>query len=103
MVRIVSCKKVRAHNQEYVDGLKGKLNHEDQEGHEVELDDLSNRVIGCAIEVHRALGPGLLESTYEQCLSIGLALSNTQFQVQAPLAVEYEGVRLDCGYRVDPI
>ncbi|MFQ5707954.1 MAG: GxxExxY protein [bacterium] len=67
----------------------------------MEFDELSNRVIGCAIEVHRALGPGLLESAYEQCLARELALSDIQFQVQAPLPVEYKGVRLDCGYRVD--
>ncbi|MFQ6112684.1 MAG: GxxExxY protein [bacterium] len=67
----------------------------------MEFDELSNRVIGCAIEVHRALGPGLLESAYEQCLARELALSNIAFQVQAPLPIEYKGVRLDCGYRVD--
>jgi len=62
---------------------------------------LSNRVIGCAIEVHRALGPGLLESTYEQCLAQELKLNDIQFQLQYPLPVEYKGIRLDCGYRVD--
>jgi len=67
----------------------------------VEFDELSNRVIGCAIEVHRTLGPGLLESAYEQCLARELTLANIEFQVQAPLPVEYKGVRLDCGYRVD--
>jgi len=77
------------------------LNHEGHEEHEVKFDELSNRVIGCAIEVHRALGPGLLESAYEQCLARELALSDILFQVQAPLPVEYKGVRLDCGYRID--
>lgn len=67
----------------------------------MKFDELSNRVIGCAIEVHRALGPGLLESAYEQCLARELALSDILFQVQAPLPVEYKGVRLDCGYRID--
>lgn len=67
----------------------------------MEFDELSNRVIGCAIAVHRALGPGLLESAYEQCLAKELSLVNISFEVQAPLPVEYEGVRLDCGYRVD--
>ena len=67
----------------------------------MEFDELSNRVIGCAIAVHRALGPGLLESTYEQCLARELSLADTSFEVQAPLPVEYKGVRLDCGYRVD--
>ncbi len=54
----------------------------------MEFDELSNRVIGCAIAVHRALGPGLLESAYEQCLARELALSDIEFQVQTPLPVE---------------
>ena len=67
----------------------------------MEFDDLSHRVIGCAIEVHRELGPGLLESTYEQCLARDLSLSGISFNLQHPLPVEYKGVRLDCGYRID--
>jgi GxxExxY protein len=62
---------------------------------------LSQRVIGCAIEVHRVLGPGLLESTYEHCLARELSLNNIGFITQHPLPVEYKGVRIDCGYRVD--
>jgi GxxExxY protein len=65
----------------------------------MEFDDLSNRVIGCAIEVHRALGPGLLESTYGQCLAHELTLKGIAFKLQCPLPVEYKEVRLDCGYR----
>jgi len=67
----------------------------------MERDPLTGRVIGCAIEVHRCLGPGLLESTYEQCLARELDLQGIAFQLQLPLPVEYKGVRLDCGYRVD--
>jgi len=67
----------------------------------VEFDDLSNKVIGCAIEVHRTLGPGLLESTYEQCLARELALADISFEVQSQLPVEYKGVHLNCGYRID--
>jgi len=67
----------------------------------MQFDDLSNRVIGCAINVHRELGPGLLESTYEQCLAQELKLNGISFSLQHPLPVEYKGVRLDCGYRVD--
>lgn len=67
----------------------------------MEFDELSNRVIGCALEVHRELGPGLLESTYEQCLAHELKLNGIRFELQHPLPVEYKGVRLDCGYRVD--
>jgi GxxExxY protein len=65
------------------------------------FDRLSNQVIGCAIEVHRELGPGLLESTYEQCLAHELKLNNIEFKRQHPLPVEYKGIHLDCGYRVD--
>jgi len=67
----------------------------------MDFDKLSNRVIGCAIEVHRELGPGLLESTYEQCLAHELNLNGIEFRLQHPLPVEYKGIRLDCGYRVD--
>ena len=66
-----------------------------------EFSQLSNRVIGCAIEVHRLLGPGLLETTYEQCLAHELKLNDISFKLQHPLPVEYKGLRLDCGYRVD--
>ncbi len=67
----------------------------------MEFDDLSNRVIGCALSVHRALGPGLLESAYEQCLAHELSLNGIKFKLQHPLPVEYKGCRLDCGYRID--
>ena len=67
----------------------------------MEFDERSNRVIGCAIEGHRELGPGLLESTYEQCLAHELKLNGIQFKLQHPQPVEYKGIRLDCGYRVD--
>ncbi len=65
------------------------------------FDELSKRVIGCAIEVHRILGPGLLESTYEQCLAHELHQAGISFKLQHPLPAEYKGIRLDCGYRVD--
>ena len=67
----------------------------------MKFDELSNRVIGCAIEVHRELGPGLLESTYEQCLARELSLDGIEFKLQHPLTVGYKGMRIDCGYRVD--
>lgn len=67
----------------------------------MKFDQLSNRVIGCAIEVHRELGPGLLESTYEQCLAHELKVSGIAFRLQHPQPVEYKGFRLDCGYRID--
>ena len=67
----------------------------------MEFDELSHRVIGCAIEVHRELGPGLLESTYEQCLAHELKCNGISFQLQHPQPVQYKDVRLDCGYRID--
>ncbi|MHC1729403.1 MAG: GxxExxY protein [Syntrophobacteraceae bacterium] len=67
----------------------------------MEFDTLSNRVIGCAIEVHRALGPGLLEAMYEQCMAHELTLKGITFKRQCPFPVEYKEVRLDCGFRVD--
>ena len=67
----------------------------------MEFDELSNRVIGCALEVHRELGPGVLESPYEQCLAHELKLNGIRFKLQHSQSVEYKGVRLDCGYRVD--
>ncbi len=67
----------------------------------MQFDELSNRVIGCALTVHRALGPGLLESAYEQCLAHELALNHIGFKLQQPMPVEYKGCRLDCGYRID--
>ncbi len=67
----------------------------------MEFDDLSNRVIGCAIEVHRHLGPGLLESSYEQCLAHELSRYGIGLQLQLALPVQYKDVRLDCGYRID--
>ena len=57
----------------------------------MEFDDLSKRVIGCAIEVHRELGPGLLESTYEQCLAREMKLNGIAFQLQHPQPVQYKG------------
>jgi len=67
----------------------------------MEFDQLSNRVIGCALEVHRTLGPGLLESTYEQCLAYELSQLGIPFKLQSPLPVRYKGIKLDCGYRID--
>ena|SRR3982074_473380 len=63
--------------------------------------DLSERVIGLAIEVHRHLGPGLLESAYEECLCFELKQSGIEHRRQVSLPVVYKDVRLDCGYRMD--
>jgi GxxExxY protein len=67
----------------------------------MEFDELSRSVIGCAIEVHRNLGPGLLESTYRPCLAHELSQAGIPFQMELPLPVQYKGILLDCGYRID--
>lgn len=65
------------------------------------FNELTEAIIGAAMEVHRALGPGLLESTYEMCLCRELAIRGIPFERQVPIPVEYKGVKLDCGYRAD--
>ena len=79
--------------------------HEGKEGHmpemEKQFEPLSGQVIGCAIEVHRFLGPGLLESSYQRCLSRELELNGIAHTCEAPLPIEYKGISLECGYRVD--
>jgi GxxExxY protein len=65
------------------------------------LNTNTNQIIAAAIEVHRALGPGLLESSYEMCLCRELALREIRFQRQVAVPLAYKGVKLDCGYRAD--
>jgi GxxExxY protein len=64
-------------------------------------DELSNIIIGCAIKVHSALGPGLLESAYEECLNYELIKAGLSVQKQKPLPLIYEEVKLEVGYRID--
>ena len=68
-----------------------------------DMSNLTGEVIAAAIEVHKILGPGLLESTYEECLCRELGLRNISFERQKELPIEYKGLRLDCGYRLDII
>ena len=63
--------------------------------------EITEQIIGAAIEVHRVLGPGLLESAYEECLCHELKLRGLSFERQRPLPVEYKGIKLECGYRLD--
>ena len=63
--------------------------------------ELTHEIIGAAIEVHKNLGPGLLESTYEECLCHELSQRGIPFERQKPIPVIYKGVKLDCGYRLD--
>ena len=62
---------------------------------------LTKEIIGAAIEVHRHLGPGLLESAYQQCLARELTLREIPYRCEQPLPLEYKGLRLNCGYRID--
>jgi GxxExxY protein len=66
-----------------------------------EHDSLTHNVIGAAIEVHRSLGPGLLESAYEECLCHELFLRGIAFKRQVAIPIEYKGVHLGCGYKAD--
>jgi GxxExxY protein len=65
------------------------------------VNELTYEIIGAAIEVHRTLGPGLLESSYRECLCRELLLRSIGFKREYGLPVEYKGIRLDCGYRID--
>jgi GxxExxY protein len=65
------------------------------------INQLTHEVIGASIEVHRKLGPGLLESAYRRCLRRELVLRGISYRKEYPLPLEYKGIRLECGYRVD--
>ena len=65
------------------------------------INELTYETIGAAIEVHRTLGPGLLESSYRECLCRELLLRGISFRRERGLPLEYKGIRLDCGYRID--
>jgi GxxExxY protein len=67
----------------------------------MDLNVISEAIIGAAIDVHRELGPGLLESAYQTCMRHELALRGIPFSHEFALPVEYKGIRLDCGYRLD--
>lgn len=63
--------------------------------------ELSNKVIGIAIKVHQALGPGLLESAYKECLSYELKKASIKIDIEKPVPLIYQDVHLECGYRID--
>ena len=77
----------------------GTINRRDVETQS--FNELTERVIGACIEIHRALGPGLLESAYEECLCYEPSQAGIRFERQKPLPVHYKDVKLDCGYRLD--
>ena len=67
----------------------------------MEINQITEKIIGCAIEVHKTLGPGLLESAYEECLFFELKQSGLIVERQVPVPVIYKEIKLDCGYRID--
>ena len=67
----------------------------------MEMKELTRQIIGAAIEVHRELGPGLLESSYQICMRRELTLQGIPFEYERELPVTYKGIQLDCGYRID--
>lgn len=72
-----------------------------QGGSKLKVNELTEAIIGSAIEVHRLLGPGLLESAYQESLARELTLRQIPFEREKPLPLEYKGAKLDCGYRLD--
>lgn len=68
-----------------------------------EIDALSNKIIGVALEAHRNLGPGLLESAYQQCLAYELSANNIEFVLEHPIPVKYKEINIDCAFRADLI
>ena len=77
------------------------MNHKVTKGTKKKSDLLSKEIVGAAIEVHRHLGPGLLESAYEQALCYELSVRKIDFERQKPIPAKYKDVNLDCGYRID--
>lgn len=67
----------------------------------MQYEDLTSIIIGCAIEVHKELGPGLLESAYEECLAYELVKRGLKVERQKPVPVVYKEIKLECGYRID--
>jgi GxxExxY protein len=67
----------------------------------MQINEITHKIIGCAIEVHKTLGPGLLESAYEECLAFELDKKGLVFRRQQPTPVIYKDIKLDCGYRID--
>jgi len=67
----------------------------------MEINEITQKIIGCAIQVHRSLGPGLLESDYEECLSYELTKNGLNIRRQQPTPVVNKEIKLDCGYRID--
>jgi GxxExxY protein len=67
----------------------------------METNQITEKIIGCAINVHKCLGPGLLESAYEECMVFELKNAGLRIERQKPIPVVYKEIKLDCGYRID--
>jgi GxxExxY protein len=67
----------------------------------MDFEPLSKQIIGCALDVHKILGPGMLESAYEECLVYEMKHKGLKFERQKPIPVLYKEIKLDCGYRID--
>ena len=67
----------------------------------MEINIITEKIIGCCIEVHKQLGPGLLESAYEECLAFELQSIGLKIERQKPVPIIYKDIKLDCGYRID--
>ena len=78
-----------------------EVNHRETEARRKWLNELSGKVIGLCLGIHTELGPGLLESAYEECLAFELSQAKMRFERQKSVPVTYKKVRLDCGYRLD--
>jgi GxxExxY protein len=84
-------------------GQKGKRSYTYAAKNCMDINKLSSEIIGAAIEVHKSLGPGLLESAYEECITHELGLRGLSVKRQVLVPVVYKGKKLDCGYRLDVI
>jgi GxxExxY protein len=83
--------------------LKKQIHRRGAEGAEarMQINEITEAIIAAAIEVHKQTGAGLLESSYERCMCRELELRGIPFECQKPLPIEYKGIQLDCGYRID--
>ena len=77
------------------------MDHNNSDAQRKQANQLTGKVIGLCMNIHRELGPGLLESAYAECLAYELSKNGIQFERERPLPVSYKEVRLDCGYRLD--
>jgi len=85
----------------YTEGTEKTLRDTEINIKAMEINEITKKIIGCSIEVHKNLGPGLLESAYEECLTFELEKAGLNYKRQQPTPVIYKDIKLDCGYRID--